>query len=307
MSLKVAILGGTSHIAGSLVPHLIAKGAAITLFARSPEKLLPSPCKVVGGFDALMAERFDLLINCIGAGNPKELASDYNRWFSVLEKFDNLSLDYLKNVNSSALYVTFSSGAVYGRKGDAPSTEESSWQLFPNRINVPDYYALSKIYSEAKHRSLPHLRIADLRIFSFFSRSIDLDSGYFMTDLVKALIANECFETPSQELIRDYPHPADLTELILTCSRQEQINQAIDVASSKPVSKQEILDSFAAEFKLKYRFTDSSAPHSPNGNANIYLPTGTMAEKRLNWKAHYSSLETLISETKAIMGYYKNA
>lgn len=307
MSLKVAILGGTSHIAGSLVPHLIAKGAAITLFARSPEKLLPSPCKVVGGFDALMTERFDLLINCIGAGTPKELASDYNRWFSVLEKFDNLSLDYLKNVNSSALYVTFSSGAVYGRKGDAPSTEESSWQLFPNRINVPDYYALSKIYSEAKHRSLPHLRIADLRIFSFFSRHIDLDSGYFMTDLVKALIANECFETPSQELIRDYPHPADLTELILTCSRQEQINQAIDVASSKQVSKQEILDSFAAEFNLKYRFTASSAPHSPNGNANIYLPTGTMAEKRLNWKAHYSSLETLISETKAIMGYYKNA
>ena len=308
MSLSIAILGGTSHIARALTPCLLEAGGEVTLFARSPEKLQSSPCRVIKGFDTFLSGSYDLVINCIGAGTPAELASDFNKWFTVLEEFDNLALAYLQKVNPQGLYVMFSSGAVYGRKSGLPSEENSAWSLCPNSISVSDYYAVSKIYSEAKHRSLPHLRIADLRIFSFFSRHIDLNSGYFMTELVKSLLSGQCFQTPQQELIRDYPDPTDLAHLILRCCQEQHFNKAVDVASKAAVSKKEILDLFTSEFRLQYEFTSStSGTNSPNGNANIYLPTGAMAEKLLNWKAAHTSLSTLHAETKAILKYYGKA
>ena len=39
-------------------------------------------------------------------------------------------------------------------------------------------YALSKINSEIKHRKLKHLNIIDLRLFSFFSRFMNLKSKF---------------------------------------------------------------------------------------------------------------------------------
>ena len=307
MTLKIAILGGTSHIARAITPYLLEANAELTLFARSPEKLKDPKCSVHKGFDSFMQGNFNVIINCIGAGTPKELAGDYNRWFSVLEYFDNLALDYLKNVNQDALYVMFSSGAVYGRQNNAPVEEDSFWRFYPNKIGVPDYYAISKIYSEAKHRSLPYLKIADLRIFSFFSRHIDLDSGYFMTDLVRSLVNKETLKTSSADIIRDYPHPSDLAALILRCANEKHINTSIDVASTEPVSKSLILKTFSSGFGLKYGLTDSFSETSPNGNINIYVPTVDLAEKILNWKAVNSSLDTLLSETEIILTNYGKA
>lgn len=305
MNLKAAILGGTSHIARALTPYLLEAGTELTLFARSPELLAAAPCRIIRDFSALKEEKYDLVINCIGAGTPNELANDFNRWFSVLEKFDNLVLDYLQKVNPEALYVMFSSGAVYGRQSHAPAAEGSSWNFFPNRVKIQDYYAIAKLYSEAKHRSLPALRIADLRIFSFFSRHIDLDSGYFMTDLVKAVIENRVLETAPGDMLRDYPHPADLAALILRCAGEKKINQAIDVASSKAVAKSEILKTFAEHFALQYRCSAASCGSSPNGEVNVYVPTVEMAEKVLNWRAEKSSIETLLAETGAILNAVK--
>ena len=308
MSLKIAILGGTSHIARAITPYLLKSGAEVTLFARTPAKLEKAPCRVSTlGLQQLMAENFDIVINCIGAGTPKELAGDCSRWFSVLEEFDNMALKYLREKNPAALYVLFSSGAVYGRKNNAPEENDSCWQLCPNRITAADYYGIAKLYSEAKHRSYPALRIADLRIFSFFSRHIDLDSGYFMTDLITALLNGETFMTTPTDILRDYPHPADLADLILRCSNEVSINRAIDVASTAGISKFELLQLFEKEFSLKYGIAENGIPASPNGNTAIYLPTGKMAADALNWRAKYSSCETVLSETKAIFDLYGKA
>lgn len=308
MSLKAAILGGTSHIARAITPYLLKAGVKLTLFARSPEKLAGAPCRVcMLDEDALGADRFDIIINCIGAGTPKELAGDYNRWFSVLGAFDDLALRYLREKNPSALYVFLSSGAVYGRKSDAPADENTVWQLLPDKIEISDYYGIAKLYSEARHRSLPRLRIADLRIFSFFSRYAALDSGYFMTDLVTALLKGETFATSPVDIVRDYPHPSDLAALILRCGQENDINRAVNVASSAAISKFELLKVFEKEFDLKYRIEENGIPSSPNGSTHIYLPTPEMAEKVLSWRAEKSSLDTLLSETKAILDSYGNA
>lgn len=308
MSLNAAIIGGTSHIARAITPYLVKSGARLTLFARSPEKLADSSCAVHALSEFLfLADKFDIVINCIGAGTPKELAGDCSRWFSVLEEFDNLVLRYLREKNPSALYIFLSSGAVYGRKSDAPADENTAWQLFPNRIGVPDYYGVAKLYSEAKHRSMPELRIADLRIFSFFSSHAVLDSGYFMTDLVTALLKGETFLTTPSDIVRDYPHPSDLADLILRCADEAELNRAFDVSSSAGISKFEILGAFEKEFGLRYRIEDNGIPASPNGNTHIYLPTQNMVHEALNWRAKYSSLDTVLSETKAILDFYGKA
>lgn len=308
MSLKAAILGGTSHIARAITPYLLKAGVKLTLFARTPEKLAGASCDVRKLSEIVfLSGKFDIIINCIGAGTPKELAGEYNRWFSVLEEFDNLSLRYLQETNPSALYVFLSSGAVYGRKSDAPAEENAVWQLCPNKVGIPDYYGIVKLYSEAKHRSLSRLRIADLRIFSFFSRYAVLDSGYFMTDLVTALLKGETFLTTPTDIVRDYPHPEDLVNLILCCDSETDINRAFDVSSSAGVSKFEILQAFEKEFGLHYRIEDNGIPASPNGNTHVYLPTQHMVQNALKYQAEYSSLDTLLSETKAILDSYGKA
>ena len=86
---------------------------------------------------------------------------------------------------------------------------------------------------------------------------------------------------------------------------EKKINQAIDVASSKAVAKSEILKTFAEHFSLRYLHSASLPGGSPNGEVNVYVPTGEMAENALNWRAEKSSIETLLSETGAILNAVK--
>ena len=109
------------------------------------------------------------------------------------------------------------------------------------------------------------------------------------------------------EMFRDYPHPADLSRLILRCTREEKINRAIDVASAQPLSKSDILKLFSEKFALRYKVAEKPHSVSPNGDANIYLPTTEMAEKSVEWLPKYTTAETLISETKAILSKYGKA
>ena len=128
-----------------------------------------------------------------------------------------------------------------------------------------------------------------------------------MTDLVTALLKGETFLTTPTDIVRDYPHPKDLVNLILRCDSETDINRAFDVSSSAGVSKFEILQAFEKEFGLRYRIEDNGIPASPNGNTHVYLPTQHMVQNALKYQAEKSSLDTLLSETKAILDSYGKA
>ena len=297
--MRTVITGGTSHIARALTPFFLEKGDELCLFARRPEALKNLGVRVESDFSRLAGLEYDLLINCIGAGTPNLIREDPHLWFSVLEPFDNLALESLKK-NPEALYVHFSSGAVFDRDAAAPVNEESSKTIFPNRLTMEQWYPVAQLYAEAKHRSLPALRILDLRIFSFFSRFISLESGYFMTELVKALVEKRPFATTRQEIVRDFPAPADLAALIRRAAEQPCLNTAVDVRSAKSVSKSEILRAFAEKFSLRYEYTDLRES-SPNGNAEIYFSDSRRAEEMTGAHPRFTSLETLLTETEALL------
>jgi nucleoside-diphosphate-sugar epimerase len=308
----IAILGANSHIAKGLIYNVLYKtNASLCLFTRNTAKTAAflesigvnpgTRCLVHEGYQDFLAENHDVVINCVGAGTPNKLGGDYSVWFTLTEEFDNLCLDYLRQ-HPETLYVNFSSGAVYGRGLSAPVTKESSCSFMVNRLQPPDYYALANLNAEAKHRSLKHFRIVDIRIFSYFSRFIDLDSGYFITEALKCALAETTLKTDSVDIVRDYLHPDDLLSLITSCAETGQLNSAFDAKSAKPISKFDILAMLKSEYGLRYDVVPDLGNGSPNGFNAIYCSTFNGAAE-FGHKPVFSSLETLKGETSSFFTF----
>lgn len=301
---NIAILGGTSHVGKGLISRFLSdKNVFLNWFGRSEERMknflnannLSGNIMLREGYDDFPDGAYDVIINCVGAGTPDVLKENYSLWFTVLEQFDNLALDYLREVNDKALYVAFSSGALYGRNFQNVIDENTRYTVNPNNIGVPDYYAIAKLYSEAKHRSLSRLNIVDLRIFAYFSRFADPDSGYLMTDVLQALLGNTPMNTRKNDLVRDYIAPDDLYRMILLCMNQDSINMALDAYSAAPVAKMEMLKTFSERFKLRVDFIDDITPVSLNATGCIYCSSCRFAEK-IGYRPEHTSLEGLTNE-----------
>ena len=260
----IAILGATSHISKCLISSFAQSGATeVHLFTRSPAMLTqflahecrePRACLVVhDGYAEFSDHRYHVIINCVGVGTYTKLNGDFSLYFTVAEKYDNLVLGYLNSINNNALYIAFSSGAVYGRGHDEPFDEDTVNYISVNHLPKNDYYAITRLYSEAKHRSYERLNIVDIRIFSFFSRYIDLNDGYFITELLDCIMNGRLLTTDADNMMRDYLHPDDLHDLIMACMAAGRINTAFDAMSRQPVDKQTVLDYFVSENGLHYR------------------------------------------------------
>jgi nucleoside-diphosphate-sugar epimerase len=249
--MKIAILGASSHIAKGLIANFLkAKGNHLYLFSRTMSKLeiflhlIGKSSKdlcLKEGYNDFNKENYDLIINCVGAGTPNKLKNNYSNWFSVNEKFDNIAIDYLHN-NPKTLYINFSSGAVYGKNGSAPVEENTLNSIPVNNLQPEDYYSIANLNSEAKHRSFKDLKIVDIRIFSYFSRFADLNSGYFITEVMKHVLEKKTLETTDVNIVRDYIDPDDLFALILKCVEFGKINSAFDAVSRQSVDKLQILE-----------------------------------------------------------------
>lgn len=307
--MNIAIIGANSHIAKGLINNFLQSGKAVLhLFTRSTDTVndflaltrkAGSSVRISNNYDGLGETTYDAIINCVGAGAPNKLKDNYSNWFTINEKFDNLVLDYLHS-KPGTLYINFSSGAVYGRNNSAPRTEDTANNIAVNHIQPEDYYSIVNLNSEAKHRSFKNLRIADIRIFSYFSRFADLDSGYFITELIRHVLQNKILETTDVNIVRDYIHPDDLFSLIMKCIKTTEINTAFDAVSAQPVDKMQILEYFSKYYALKYKINGELELISPSGTNNIYCSAFNKAES-LGYVPRFSSLDTLKQEAKFIL------
>ena len=192
---QVSLLGSTSHIAKGLINNFLNSGEfSLHLYTRSPDKVRSflgaigkSPekdCVIHEGYNDFMKCSYDVVINCVGVGTLNKLQGKYTKYFTVTEEYDNLVIEYLRNCCSDALYISLSSGAVYGGDFSAPVEENTVNSLRVNHIGKEDYYAIVRLNAEAKHRAFNNMKIVDLRIFSYFSRFVDLTDGYFITEVL---------------------------------------------------------------------------------------------------------------------------
>jgi nucleoside-diphosphate-sugar epimerase len=309
--MNIVVMGATSHIAKNLIERFLRNGDDhMYLFSRSIDKLqqflaaIGSPgndaYSVSMDYKAFPSFSYDVIINCIGVETRNKHNCDFTRYFTVTEEFDGLAIRYLQNRNPDALYISFSSGAVYGRGFSSPAEERSVNSLPVNRVVPEDYYGIVRINAEAKHRAHSDLRIIDLRIFAYFSRYINLTDGYFITDVIEAILNNKVLVTDSANIVRDYLHPEDLFAMLIKCIDAGKMNQAVDVNSSRPVAKQEILNYFSSEYGLKYEKQSSSENASATGAKSKYYSTCNRASQ-IGYIPQFSSMDTLKEEARYIL------
>jgi len=295
MNKKIAILGASSHIAKGLIFNFNRqkKGVELCLFARSSGKVrkflkennLKLNCRI-GRFKGFSSGKYDVIINCVGLGTPLKVKKAGGEVFGLTEKFDNLILRYLQR-HPDTCYINFSSGAIYN--------------VSVNDIKPEYYYGIAKLNQEAKHRSWPKLWIVDLRIFSYFSRFIELDSGYFLTELLECLKAKKTFVTNNCDFTRDYLAPEDLFDLICLIIKRKYFNGAIDVYSARPVSKSKLLEYFVKNYSLKYMIRRKLKLICPTGVKVRYYSNSRKAAS-LGYQPKFSSLDTVAQETKYMLG-----
>ena len=307
---SVAVLGATSHIARGLITRwAAAEEVRLTLFGRRPlpealRAAAPHAREVVGFDGPEAAEPFDFIVNCIGAGTPGSPGFDRANWFTVLEEFDRRALAMLRN-NPDGTLLTFSSGAIYGRNADFPADADTVNRIAVNHVPESEYYGVVRLFLETRHRALAPLRIVDLRIFSYFSRYADPAAGYLATDILRAIRDGRELAVSPDEAVRDYIDPGDLFRLVEGCRLHAAagFNRAIDVRSTAPVGKFELLERCRERFGLRFSVRGGGGvPVSPNGSCSRYASEWRQPDVEAWWTPRFSALEAVENELAAALG-----
>jgi nucleoside-diphosphate-sugar epimerase len=197
--------------------------------------------------------------------------------------------------------VNFSSGVVHGVSNGAPVDNPSEFTINLNGISVNDSYRVAKLNSETKHRCVKEYSIIDLRLFSFYSRYIELSSGYLVTDMVIAIRDGLEFVTDKSEITRDFVHPDDLRELVNLCGSAKGIDRTFDVYSKQAVKKSEIIRSFEGVFGLRTKYVDETSGLSPTGAKAFYSSENRDAGDVLGYVPQKSSRDALIGEGEILL------
>ncbi len=303
---SIAILGGTSHIGKNLILYFQKeKQFNLFLFSRDEKKMEKTILKnnfdknlKIKKYEEFNNFKFDAIINCIGISDPLKLLEMDSSLCAEFTEYDDMVLAYLEE-NPLTNYIYFSSGAVYGENFSEPANDLTE-------ITIPDYevsaYALCKMKTELKHRQLKKFKIIDVRLFSFFSRYIDMNSKFIISEIAKSIQEKKIFFTNDIDICRDYVHPEDLFKFLKVCIDHDS-NRALDVYSREPISKKELLDYLKNKFGLKYEINKENILKSPTGFKKNYFSKSETATK-LGYVPTFSSLETISNELEYLLKNY---
>ncbi len=311
MALNLAIIGATGHIGRSLIWRLGADDRfRVHAYARQPDLVRAD----VEGSGAILVEigdtnvfdqkSFDVVINCIGAGDPARVAELGADLFRVTETFDNRILALLKD-HPETLYINMSSGAVYGTSFAAPLDEHAEVARRVNDVRPEEWYGIVKRNAEAKHRAHASLNIVDLRVFSYFSRFLNLDGRLFVVDLVNAVLQRAPLTTSVDDPVRDYATPADLVRMI-TCIIDrwkhygDGVNGAVDLYTKAPIGKFELIKAVEEKYGLIWNVEGNVEILSNTGVKLNYVPECRGAAM-WGYEPAYNSLDGLMRELEAMV------
>jgi nucleoside-diphosphate-sugar epimerase len=115
-------------------------------------------------------QKYDIIINFVGIGDPEKAQKMGSDIFKITEKYDDMVLEYLK-LHKETKYFFLSSGAVYGGNYQKPVDENTVATIDINNLKSTDWYTLAKLHAEAKHRALFNFSIVDVRVFNYFSHT----------------------------------------------------------------------------------------------------------------------------------------
>ena len=263
--MRIAILGATSQIAQDLILSFSKyKDYDFSLFGRNVEllqkwinsEILSDKYQVQEYSEFGHHQKYNVIINFVGIGDPIKAQKIGNDIFQITEQYDDMALNYIKQ-HKETKYIFMSSGAVYGGSYQKPVNENTVATVDINNLKSTDWYAISKLYAEAKHRSMPELSIVDVRVFNYFSHTQDMNARFLITDIVRAIKNKKVFKTSEDNIIRDFITPPDFYRLIQAIINFKPINMALDCYTKSPISKFDLLDELKSEFGLRYEIDKS--------------------------------------------------
>lgn len=309
--MKIAIFGASSQIAKDLIRSFVESDKhELILFARKPEAIAAWLKKIgvnksitaAGYMEFKLNENFDVVMNFVGVGNPAVATAMGASIFDVTQKYDELAISYLKQT-PTCRYIFLSSGAAYGSNFDKNATEKTVALIPINNLHSQDWYGVAKLYAECRHRSLPHLPIIDIRVFNYFSHNQDMDSRFFVTDIVRSILEKRVLEVSKDNIFRDIIGPKDFYQLIKSILNSPAQNDVIDCYTKAPIDKEKLLRIISARFGLKYRFIEDGSLINATGYKKNYY-SGNRRAENYGYKPNFSSIETIIIEIEQIL---KNA
>jgi len=310
--MKIAILGATSQIAKDLIVSFSRHNEyQCNLFSRSPVKVTAwlQELRIQSCLSHAYAEfsegDYDAIINFVGVGDPSRAKQMGASIFDITYDYDQLAITYIKQ-NPACKYIFLSSGAVYGNVFEQPVNSESVAQVPVNNLGETHWYAIAKLYAEARHRALAGLSIVDVRVFNYFSHTQDMSARFFITDVLRAIRDHEVFETTSENIVRDFLHPNDFYGVVNAILSASAMNVAVDCYSRAPVGKFTLLNAMQNEFGLRYEVTEGIAGVNATGSkVNYYSLNTRLAD--FGYQPALTSVEGIVKEMEIILGVEKRS
>ena len=301
--MRIAILGATSQIAQDLILSFsINKDYDFLLFGRNIELLekwinsenLSEKYQVKEYSEFSNDQKYDMIINFVGIGDPAKAQKMGNDIFKITEQYDDMSLDYLKKYNKTK-YIFLSSGAVYGGNYQEPIDKDTVATIDINNLKPTDWYTLAKLYAEAKHGSLPNLSIVNVRVFNYFSHTQDMNARFLITDILRAIKNKEIFKTSADNIVRDFITPPDFYNLVQAIIDFKHTNIALDCYTKSPVLKFDLLSKLEDKFALKYTVDPLADIINSTGIKANYYSTNAIAGD-IGYVPKFTSLEGIVQE-----------
>ncbi|NWC87995.1 NAD-dependent epimerase/dehydratase family protein [Pseudomonas reactans] len=305
---KIAILGASSQIAKDFIlSTCAAKEYGLILYVRDiPRMRTWLSENALAALDVFAYESYgqqdhEVVMNFIGVGDPSKAAAMGASILDITLEYDQMVLREL-STHPTRKYLFLSSGAAYGSAFDAPAGQDSSATIPINGISAQDYYSVAKLHAEVRHRAAGSMPIVDIRVFNYFSKTQDINARFFVTDIVRAIRDDEVLCTLPGNMTRDYLHPHDFYSLVHCIIQSPSKNTAIDCYTRSPVSKYDLLNEISEKLGLRYTFIDApSVSVSATGTKTHYYST-YYAAAEFGYKPMYSSLDTVLNESAAILG-----
>lgn len=304
--MRLALIGATSHICKGVVREL-SQLDEVELLLYSRDKGRVSQWLVAANITGNIKNYefaewssvagCDAVVSFIGAGEPKTVR---NRQMELVKTADVFDLRILGEIEKSheCRYINLSSGAVFFGQGD-PVKENSSGSVPLNNIGPRDFYALSKLIQECRHRARPDLPIVDLRIYSYVSQYQDLGGSSLMASVARALKDRTMLAVGSDELWRDYVAPAEVAAMIRLVLAADPMNDVFDVYSAAPVEKMQLLRELESQLGLKYSSVENPEINLSTANSSRYYSENRRAAS-LGYRPTRTSLDCVLGEMRLL-------
>jgi len=305
--MRLAILGATSQIAKDLVQTFAEQSSDdLVLYARRPDDVLQWLTRVglagryaVADFaDFAPDEEFQAIINFVGVGDPAKAAAMGASIFDLTLRYDELALDYLRQ-HPSCRYIFLSSGAAYGNSFDAPADIDTRTSIAINNLQPQDWYTVSKVHAECRHRALAHLSIIDVRVFNYFSHTQNINARFLITDALRAIRDITVLQTSASPMVRDYLHPSDFYQMVTLLLSAAPVNLVLDCYSQAPIDKQTLLRALRENFGLQYEIVQMPVGLNATGRKPCYYTLNRGLEN-FGYEPQFSSLAGILHESKKL-------